>query len=73
MAKRADILERFGKRVRKLRSEAGYSQEGFAAHVGLDRTYHGGVERGQRNIALRNVEKIAKGLKISVAELFEGI
>lgn len=73
MAKRPDILQRFGKRVRQLRLEAGFSQEAFAAHAGLDRTYQGGVERGQRNLALRNIEKIAKGLKLSVAELMEGV
>ncbi len=73
MPRRPDILERFGRRVRKLREEAGFSQEGFAAHAGLDRTYQGGVERGQRNIALRNIEKIAKGLGVSVSDLFDGI
>ena len=73
MPRRADILERFGKRVRKLRSEAGYSQETFAAKIDLDRTYQGGIERGERNVALRNIEKVAKGLGISVSELFKGL
>lgn len=73
MPRRADILERFGKRVRQLRHEAGYSQETFAAKIDLDRTYQGGIERGERNLALRNIEKIAKGLGISIAELFEGV
>ena len=71
MAKRADILERFGQRVRELRKNQGYSQEGFAAACGLDRTYIGGIERGERNVALRNVEVIAKALGISLAELVE--
>lgn len=73
MPRRADILERFGKRVRKFRSEAGYSQETFAAKCGLDRTYQGGIERGERNVALRNIERIARGLKNSVAELMDGV
>ena len=73
MPRRADILERFGKRVRKLRWDAGYSQETFAAKIGLDRTYQGGIERGERNLALRNIEKIAKGLGMTVAELFDGV
>lgn len=73
MAKRADILQRFGKRVRALRASAGFSQEGFALACDLDRTYIGGIERGERNVALRNIERIAKTLKISVAELFDGV
>jgi transcriptional regulator with XRE-family HTH domain len=71
--KKRDILKRFGSRLRALRSEMGYSQEGFAAHCDLDRTYIGGVERGERNIALRNIEKIADALEIDIAELFEDI
>ena len=73
MAKREDILLRFGRRVRKLRKEQGYSQEGFAAACELDRTYMGGIERGERNLALRNIEKIADALGISVSELMEGV
>ena len=73
MAKRADILKRFGERVRELRKEQGYSQENFAYACELDRTYIGGIERGERNVALRNIERIADTLGISVAELMEGV
>ncbi|MCA9006673.1 MAG: helix-turn-helix transcriptional regulator [Planctomycetaceae bacterium] len=73
MAKRADILKRFGERVRELRKEQGYSQENFAYACELDRTYVGGIERGERNVALRNIERIADTLGISVAELMEGV
>lgn len=73
MGKRADILERFGLRVRELRKEQGYSQEGFAAACELDRTYIGGIERGERNVALRNIEAIAQTLGITLAELMEGL
>ncbi len=73
MAKRDDILVRFGQRVRSLRQEQGFSQEGFAAECGLDRTYMGGIERGERNLALRNIELIAKSLKMSLAELMHGL
>jgi transcriptional regulator with XRE-family HTH domain len=73
MAKREDILVRFGQRVRTLRQEQGYSQESFAAECGLDRTYMGGIERGERNLALRNIELIARSLKISLAELMQGL
>jgi transcriptional regulator with XRE-family HTH domain len=71
MPKKRDILKRFGERVRELRLETGLSQEKFAAKCGLDRTYVGSVERGERNIALRNIEKIATALGISIAQLTE--
>lgn len=73
MGKRDDILVRFGQRVRALRQEQGYSQEGFAAECGLDRTYMGGIERGERNLALRNIELIAQTLGISLSELMRGL
>lgn len=68
-----DILTRFGKRVRELRKSRGYSQESFAAECGLDRTYLGGIERGERNVALRNIGAIANALRISVSELTQGL
>ena len=73
MGKRADILVRFGLRVRELRQAQGYSQESFAAACGLDRTYIGGIERGERNVALRNIETIAETLGITLSELMEGL
>jgi transcriptional regulator with XRE-family HTH domain len=73
MAKRPDILERFGQRVRALRKAQGYSQEAFAAACELDRTYMGGIERGERNLALRNIELIARTLDISLSQLMEGL
>jgi transcriptional regulator with XRE-family HTH domain len=73
MARSSDILERFGQRVRELRKAKGYSQEGFAAECGLDRTYMGGVERGERNLALRNIEQIALALKMSISKLTSGL
>lgn len=69
----SDLLHRFGQRVRTLRKEQGFSQESFAAECGLDRTYIGGVERGERNIALRNIDVIAKALNISIEQLVEGL
>ena len=73
MAKRSDILERFGERVRELRSDQGYSQESFAHEVGIDRTYIGGVERGERNLALRNIERIANALGVTLSDLMEDL
>ncbi|WP_437222645.1 helix-turn-helix domain-containing protein [Planctomicrobium sp. SH661] len=73
MAQRADILVRFGLRVRTLRKEQQYSQEQFAAACGLDRTYIGGIERGERNLALRNIETIAQTLGLTISELMQGL
>jgi transcriptional regulator with XRE-family HTH domain len=72
MGKNSDILRRFGKRVRELRLKKGItSQMDLALKAGLDRAYIGGVERGERNIALVNIEKIAKALGLSVEELLK--
>jgi transcriptional regulator with XRE-family HTH domain len=72
MAKNSEILKRFGKLVRELRIRKGItSQMELANKAKLDRTYIGGVERGERNVALINIEKIAHALGVSVKELFE--
>lgn len=69
----SDILQRFGNRVRELRTRHGYSQENFAAECDLDRTYIGGIERGERNVALRNIGRIAETLGISVSDLLKSV
>ena len=70
--KNHDILKQFGERVRALRSQKGItSQMALANKANLDRTYIGGVERGKRNIALKNIEKIANALGVKVGELFK--
>ena len=68
-----DIRIRFGRLVRQKREKLGVSQEDFAGMCSLDRTYIGGVERGERNISLVNIEKIAKALKLSLSRLFQGL
>ncbi len=73
MGKAGDILKRFGQRVRELRRAKGLSQEAFAAECGLDRTYMGGIERGERNLAMRNIDLIARTLKMSLSELMQGL
>jgi transcriptional regulator with XRE-family HTH domain len=73
MSPRATILERFGNRVRQLRKARGFSQEAFADKCHLDRTYMSGIERGKRNVALRNIEAIANALAVSISELTEGL
>lgn len=71
--KNKHILLQLGQRVRKLRKEAGYSQEGFALACDLDRSYMGAIERGQQNVSLLNLHIVATTLKITLAELMEGI
>ena len=63
----------FGKTVRGLREERGYSQEELAERAGLHRNYVGGVERGERNIALDNIVKLAKALSVKSRDLFESL
>lgn len=73
MRKKHPALIKLGKKIRELRKEKGFSQENFAYEVGLDRTYMGSVERGERNIAALNLIKIAKTLKVEVGSLFPAI
>lgn len=68
-----DICKKFGDRVRELRVAQGLSQEVLAQKAGLHRTYIGGIERGERNISLLNIHKIAIALNLSVLDLVEGI
>jgi transcriptional regulator with XRE-family HTH domain len=68
-----DVRVRFGKALRRRRQKLGVSQEEFADQCGLDRTYIGGIERGERNVALVNVEKIAKAFRIALFELFRDV
>ena len=63
-------LKRLGSEIADLRKAAGFSQEAFAAHCGLDRSYYGGVERGERNIATINLIRIAQALQVEVGTLF---
>jgi transcriptional regulator with XRE-family HTH domain len=63
--------KRFGKNVQRYRKEAGLTQERLGELTGLDRGYISGVERGVRNPAIVNIEKIAKALKVRAAKLFD--
>lgn len=65
------IKKKFGERLRQLRQKNGLSQETLALACDLDRTYIGGVERGERNISLINIYKIAVALGVSAGELFD--
>lgn len=73
MKNQPTTLQQFGLRVRELRKQQGLSQEAFADLCELDRTYIGGIERGERNVALRNIAVIAKSLGITLSDLMQGI
>ena len=65
------IKQKLGGRIKELRSSRGISQESLAHLADLDRTYINSVENGKRNIAIENIEKIAKALNISVRDFFD--
>ena len=64
-----EVKQEFGSHLREVRKNKGFSQEGLALACGLDRTYIGGVERGERNISLLNIYKIASALKMAAGDL----
>ena len=63
----------FGRTVRTLREARGYSQEELAERASLHRNYVGSLERGERNVAIENIVKLAKALAVRPGELFEDI
>jgi len=65
------LLQQIGSRIRTIRLEVGLSQEKLAFASGLDRSYVGSVERGERNIAVINLLKIATALNISLSDLLK--
>ncbi len=62
--------KQFGKRLRELRKKAELSQEELGFRAGIHRTYVGAIERGEQNLSIDNIHKLAKALKISPDELF---
>lgn len=66
-------LRTFGDRVRARREALGLSQERLAEQAGLHRNYVGSVERGERNVALLNITKLARALEMDPADLVTGL
>ncbi len=66
-----DVRRRLGLNLKKLREEQRFSQESFADHCGLHRTYISGIERGVRNPTVLIIDKIAKALKVPVGQLLD--
>ena len=68
-----DIAQALGQRIKDLRTQMGLSQEKFALQISMDRTHFASVEAGKRNIAIRNMQKIAEGLNVSLSDLFRDL
>ncbi|MDG1955105.1 MAG: helix-turn-helix transcriptional regulator [Polaribacter sp.] len=71
MKSNLNVLFLFGERVRYLRKKKDISQEELAHLSGLHRTYIGMIERAEKNITLKNIEKIAKALEVTIIDLFK--
>ncbi len=69
----SDLAKRFGEVVRELRKEAGFSQESFADHCGLHRTYMGSIERGEKIVSIETASKISIGLNMTLGQLFTSV
>ena len=67
------LQQHFGQAIKQYRNKLGLSQEKFALSIDMDRTYYASVESGKRNVSLCNIEKISKGLGISISTLFMSI
>jgi transcriptional regulator with XRE-family HTH domain len=67
------LLLRLGHRIRKLREQHGWTQVEMAERVGLDRSFLADVERGRRNISIRNLYVIARGFKKTLSQLVSGV
>ena len=65
------VLIGLGKSIRQIRLKKGYSQESVALASELDRSYFGGIERGEHNVAVINLQKIATALGVSIKDLFK--
>lgn len=66
-----DLQRTVGRSLRRIRQERGLSQEAFADLVGVHRTYMGGLERGERNLTLRSLERIAALVEVHPVSLFQ--
>lgn len=63
------LLQQLGKALRDRRLAAGYSQEGFADHIGMHRTYYSAIERGEKNLQLDTLQKVCLGLNCKTWEV----
>lgn len=73
MKRKTKLAIAAGNAIRAHREGAGYSQESFADHIGMHRAYYGAIERGEKNLTLHTLNRVAKGLRISLADLLENV
>ncbi|TAK62354.1 MAG: XRE family transcriptional regulator [Bacteroidetes bacterium] len=73
MKKNSKYLIQLGKQIRTIRKEKGFSQEGLALSANVDRSYIGGIERGERNVSFLTLVKIARCLNCEVSTFTKGI
>lgn len=67
------FLQHIGERIRERRQAQGWTQAQLAEQCGLHRTFIGSVERGERNISILNLRLLAKVLRVSLVDLFQGL
>ena len=67
------LLRALGQRIRELRTEQGFSQEGFADKCGVHRTFMGTVERGESNLSFQNIAKVSTNLGVPLSTLFRDL
>lgn len=73
MRKKRQETQALGRAIREVRVERGFTQESFAAHAGMDRSYYGAIERGEFNVTLSTIYKIADGLGVGAGELLDRV
>ncbi|HXP37829.1 MAG TPA: helix-turn-helix transcriptional regulator [Solirubrobacteraceae bacterium] len=73
MADKRQETQALGRAIREVRVERGFTQEGFAGHAGMDRSYYGAIERGEFNVTLSTIYKIADGFGIGAGELLDRV
>ncbi|MDA9234650.1 helix-turn-helix domain-containing protein [Polaribacter sp.] len=66
-----NIKQKFGVKIKQLRTKKGWSQEKLALNAGLDRTYLPSIEKGERNVSLEVIEKLALALNVKPSELIQ--
>jgi transcriptional regulator with XRE-family HTH domain len=70
-SKKSKANQKLGRSIRSTREQKRYSQERFARHAGFDRSNYGAIERGESNVRLDTIVKVAAGLDMTVAALCE--
>lgn len=73
MGQKGQETQALGRAIREVRVERGFTQESFATHAGMDRSYYGAIERGEFNVTLSTIYKIADGLGVGAGELLDRV